>query len=79
MTTDTLVRLATPADEPEVLEMCRMLHSENGAFTMDDELVQNQLRMAFAKKGGMLGVIGESGKLEGMIYMLLAHFVSPYE
>lgn len=74
MTTDIPVRLATPGDEPEIMEMCRMLHSENGAFPMDDDLVRSQLQLAFAKKGGMLGVIGEPGHLQGMIYLLIAHF-----
>src|SRR5262245_41645169 len=74
MSEDIPVRLATPADEPAIMEMCRQLHEENGAFPMDDDLVRNQLHLAFAKKGGMLGVIGEPGRLQGMIYLLIAHF-----
>lgn len=54
--------------------MCRLLWEENGLFPMDDNRVRGTLRMAFNKQGGLLGVIGEPGSIEAMIYMLLSQF-----
>lgn len=39
---------------------------------MDDDRVRSVLALAFQRKGGILGVIGSPGKIEGMIYLLLA-------
>lgn len=71
---DPKVRLATPSDEDEVLSLCHMLWEENALFPMSGERVRDTLRLAFAKKGGMLGVIGDQGKIEGMIYLLISSF-----
>lgn len=56
------------------MEMCKLLHEENGLFPMNEQSVRNVLHLAFAKKGGMVGVIGEPGKIEGMIYLLISTF-----
>lgn len=72
--TDHRVRVATPDDETEVMDLCHALHEENGLFSMDDDRVRGTLRMAFDKKGGLLGVIGDPGQIEAMIYMLFAQF-----
>jgi len=68
------VRIADASDEDEIMALCRLLHEENGLFDMDEEKVRNTLRMAFAKRGGMCGVIGEPGEIEGVIYLLLSQF-----
>lgn len=68
------VRKANPADEPELLEMCRALHNENGLFSMDDAKVSEMLHRAFNKQGAIIGVIGETGKIQGAIYMLISSF-----
>lgn len=56
------------------MELCRELHRENGIFSMDEEKVRAMLRKAFDRQGGLLGVIGEPGEIEGMIFMLLSTF-----
>ena len=52
--------------------LCRQLHDENGLLKMNEDKVRKQLRHAFDRKGGILGVIGEPGRLEAMIYMLVS-------
>ena len=66
------VRLAQPSEEDDLMEMCRMLHEENGLFPMSEDRVRQVLRMAFERKGGILGVIGAPGKIEAMICMLIS-------
>lgn len=74
MTDMPSVRIADASDEDEIMSLCRLLHEENGLFDMDEGKVRNTLRMAFAKKGGMCGVIGAPGKIEGVIYLLISQF-----
>ena len=56
------------------MELCRELHRENGIFAMNEDKVRAMLRKAFDRQGGLLGVIGEPGKIEGMIFMYLSSF-----
>lgn len=68
------VDLATHADEPELMEMCRALHKENAMFEMSEDCVRDTLRTAFDKRGGTIGVIRGEKRLEGMIYLLICRF-----
>lgn len=68
------VRKATPADEPELLELCRSLHEENAMFNMDESKVKDMLARAFDGRGAVIGAIGPTGKIEGAIYMLISQF-----
>lgn len=65
------VRLATREDEEDLMNLCRELWEENGMFSMSDDLVRMMLHRAFSKQGGIIGVIGEKGKLEGCISIIL--------
>lgn len=65
------VRRADESDENELVAMCHELHRENGVFTMSSDRVRDMLRRAFDRRGGIIGVIGERGHLEGSIYLLL--------
>lgn len=65
------VDLATPDDEPQLMDMCRELHQENGVFDMSEQCVRDTLRLAFEKKGGTIGVIRGKDKLEAAILMLI--------
>jgi N-acetylglutamate synthase-like GNAT family acetyltransferase len=68
------VRKADIRDESELMQLCRELHEENGLFTMNEDLVRANLRHAFMNNGGVIGVIGEPGKMEAAIYIKLGTF-----
>lgn len=74
MTSASVVRTATREDEGGLMDMCRLLHSENGIFPLDEELVRDMLHRAFNRGGGLIGVIGEKDKLEGMIYLHISNY-----
>lgn len=68
------VRLATIDDEPQLMELCRELHAENGLATMDDNMVRTMLGRAFSRKGGIIGVIGDRSKeLQAFIYIIISN------
>ena len=68
------VRLGQPVDEEELMELCRGLHAENGIFPLNEQKVRDALHRAFEQKGGILGVVGPAGAIEGLIYMVLSTF-----
>lgn len=63
------VRLATPQDEEEILGICHRLHAENGLMPLCDRKMREVLNEAFEAKGGIIGVIGAPGKIEGCILL----------
>ena len=67
-----LVRLASRAEEEEIMEMCREIHAENGMETMSEVKVRAMLHKAFNKEGGIIGVIGQPGALEAIIMIVMA-------
>lgn len=69
-----LVRLAQPEDEPEILEMCKRLHKENGLFSLNEEKVQACIRKYYERAGVIVGVIGLPGKLEASTCLQLSDF-----
>lgn len=71
--TESIVRVAQPSEEQDVMRLCRSLHEENGIFDIDEDMVRAMLLRAFNRQGGIIGVIGEPGHLEAAIYMLLSH------
>jgi hypothetical protein len=58
------VRIALPQEEENVMELCRRLHSENGIFSLNEDKVRDNIRKCYERKGTIVGVIGEIGKLE---------------
>lgn len=69
------VDLATRADEADLMEMCRLLHAENGLFPIDEDMVRAMLWRAFDGQGGIIGVIrGTDTPIEGVIYILISRF-----
>lgn len=65
------VRLAVKAEEEEIMEMCREIHSENGMVAMSEGKVRGMLNKAFNKEGGIIGVIGNPGALEAIIMIVM--------
>lgn len=68
------VRLGTFSDEEEVMQLCRELHKENALLGMNENKVREVMRGAFAQKMGIIGLIGEPGKLEAAIYLTFGKF-----
>lgn len=66
------VRIATPEDFEGVMELCRMLHVENGQYSWDEAKVSQAMQRGVHADGGYLGVIGERGQpLKGIICLVL--------
>ena len=78
MTSSSIVRPASPADDSQIWELMAMLHAENGIGTMSEPKVRYHLdrclhpeRIAPDDLGwrGFIGVIGTPSALEGAIMM----------
>ena len=63
------VRFAEPCDFDALMDLCCALHQENGLFEMSRDRVREMLMKHFDMTGGMIGVIGPPGALEGAIVM----------
>lgn len=66
------VRLARPEDEAEIMEMTRRLHQENGLFSLNENKVRDIVKRYYDRSGVTIGVIGETGKIEGSICLLFS-------
>lgn len=71
MKTESKVRLAQPSDEPELLQLFRMMHAEGGMRPLDIDCVRETFARAFDRKGGILSVIGSPGHIRAMQYLLI--------
>lgn len=60
--TETVVRLAQPEDEDGLVELCHLLHEENGLFPLSEPKVRALVKRATDRKGGIIGVIGDLGQ-----------------
>lgn len=69
-----LVRVATIADEPEIMLLLNQMHAEGGVMPLDQMEASQMFHRAFNRQGGILGVIGESGDIKAMIYLLMSKF-----
>jgi hypothetical protein len=67
-----IVRLATKAEEEDIMVMCREIHAENGLDSMAEDKVRAMLHKAFNKEGGIIGLIGKPGSLEAIIMIVMA-------
>lgn len=63
------VRFATRVDENEVFELCRAMHEEAGQAAFCERKVRDAMEEAFLQKGGIIGVIGAPGEIEGGIFL----------
>lgn len=65
----TAVRLAVPEDESKIIDLCKMLHEENGLFPLSMPKVKGMIDRAFNREGAIIGVIGEIGEPVASIYL----------
>ena len=68
------VRVATLNDEPEILRLLHVMHSESGMMPLDELCAHEFFSRAFEKRGGIIGVLGEPGNIQAMIYLLITRF-----
>lgn len=67
MTQPSVVRLATIDDCQDILALCHMLFEENGFASLNEHKVMMTIAQGVTLDGGMIGVIGAPGALEGVI------------
>jgi hypothetical protein len=68
------VRIASIADEDEIMGLLTIMHAEGGVMPLDEMEAKKTFHLAFNRKGGILGVIGEPGNIKAMIYLLISRF-----
>ena len=68
------VRIATRADEAEIIQLLHVMHFENGMMPLDENCASEFFSRAFDRKGGIIGVIGDVGDIRAMIYLLVTRF-----
>jgi hypothetical protein len=82
-TTPSTIRKAIPQDAPEIWRMFLQLHRENGLFEIDPQKVTNFMDRAIHPERipnwdtgprAQIGVIGPPGKLEAVVFVLIAQF-----
>lgn len=70
----TTVRIATRDDEPEIIRLLHLMHAENGMMPLDEDCAREVFARAFNRQGGIIGVIGEPGDIQAMLYLLVTRF-----
>ena len=68
------VRIATRADEQEIMQLLHVMHFENGMMPLDEECASRFFDLSFDRKGGIIGVIGEQGNIKAAISLLITRF-----
>lgn len=71
--TEYPIRLGRPEDEEEIFALCKELHHENGMFEMSEPRVRAMLQKAFRQEGGLIGLIGPPGAVEGLMFLLISN------
>lgn len=66
------VRLAVEDDVPQLMGMCRMLHEENGLTGWAEDRIIEAVQRAIAGDGSVIGVVGQTGRLEAMIHLFIS-------
>lgn len=75
MTEDEIyVRTAEPKDEEGIMELARLLNTENGVFKMNEEKVRAMVHPSLYLHGGIMGVIGPSSRIEGMVLLRISEY-----
>jgi len=72
--TEEKVRIASIADEDEIMRLLGQMHAEGGVMPLDEMEAKKTFHLAFNRQGGILGVIGEPGDIKAMIYLLISRF-----
>ena len=68
------VRVATPDDLFGILALARIVHGENGLFDFNEVKVAEAVWPTLVQANGIIGVIGERDKLEGLVMLTVASY-----
>lgn len=71
---EPVVRYATPADYPQIIALSEDLHAENGHQEIDYDIAELAIMEGINRKQSIIGVIGDVGKIEGIIFLRFAAF-----
>ena len=69
MTSPSFVRLAIPEDRASVIDSIKLLHDENGLFSLSMRKTIDCVDRYYRGENSILGVIGPVGAVEGSIYL----------
>lgn len=69
-----IVRAATPDDLEHIIRIAEDLHAENGMGRIHYPTAVGALLDAINHRGGMIGLIGPIGDIQGIIFLRLASF-----
>jgi hypothetical protein len=68
------VRVATKEDLFDILALAKLVHNEIGLFDFDEVKVAEAIWPQLTQKNGIIGVIGERGKIEGGIVLRISTY-----
>lgn len=69
-----VVRMAVPEDYPQIIALGEDLHAENGHSSIDYDVAEAAIMEAINRKHAMIGVIGDVGAIEAVIFLRFASF-----
>ncbi|MEJ2123947.1 MAG: hypothetical protein P8Y47_03825 [Alphaproteobacteria bacterium] len=68
------IRRAVMEDLPQILEMGRALHEENGIMPLSEDCIHRAAINGIQSSDAIMGVIGEVGAVEAMVYLVIGKF-----
>lgn len=68
------VRTAEPKDEEGIMHLARLVNGENGVFKMNEDKVRALVRPSLYLHGGIMGVIGPSDRIEGLVLLRVSEY-----
>lgn len=68
------VRVAVPADYPQIIAMGEKLHEENGHMEIDYPTAEAAIMQAINQQQSIIGVIGPVGGIQGIVFLRIASF-----
>lgn len=71
--TGSTIRLARQSDEPEIINLLRLMHAECGWQPLDVDYARATFARAWDRKGGILAVIGAPGHIRAMMYLMITN------
>lgn len=68
------VRLATPADIDNILQLGKLIHAENGLMPLSENRIEEYAWRGINQERALMGVIGSVGHIEAIVYLVIGRF-----